>query len=149
MKSLKQFRNSQNNKILHTSEAIRIYVIGKLRLNSKSILQMHQPFVEYGVAGTLSPQDNENKSAQSTEIRSARGICYHQKIPAKTSENQGIFLFRARIVTLVTRAVALLVFKKTLQVNPSFTTASAMSFVNCPPTSSFLASLRYARRAAA
>ena len=57
----------------------------KLRLNSMSMLQMHQPFCKYGDADSLPPQYSTHISDQSTAILFARrnlkpnrGICYNR-----------------------------------------------------------------------
>ena len=77
---------------------------------------MHHPLFEYGDADSLSPQDTTSISAQSTAICSARGdlktnkgIYYNH---SKLGSSYRIFVFRARIVTLFTRAATLLALLK-------------------------------------
>ena len=78
------------------------------------MLRTHEPFFEYGDADSLPPQDTTHISAQSIAIRSARGFL-------KTNRglycNLRFFLFRARGLTLVTRAVAVFALPKQCSLN--------------------------------
>ena len=99
------------------------------------MLQMHQPFCEYGDAESLSPQYTTHISDQSIAIHFARQnvepnteVRYnHSKLERKKKN-------RARIVILVTRAVALLVLPKRCSLIQIFTAYHCVP-KNCPKIS--------------
>ena len=87
-------KNSEFHRIEKCLITVKLFTYmwsDKLRLNSKSTLQMHQRFCEHGDADSLSPHYTTHNSDQSTAIHFARRnlkpnrvICYnHSKLTRK------------------------------------------------------------------